>query len=84
MTFNVSNQLFIHNYFHTLTVGVDDKFQKLKDHYDITSTETSKDINSSLLDDDVAKDTHRSPNQSETTILPDDYATGKHYFLFSS
>ena len=57
------------------TVGVDDKFQKLKDHYDSTSTETSKDINSSLLDDDVAKDTHRSPNQSETTILPDDYAT---------
>lgn len=54
---------------------MDHKLQKIKDHYDTTSTETSKDANASLLDVDVAKDTHRSLNQSETTILPDDYTT---------
>ena len=48
---------------------MNDKFQKIKDHYDTMSqSSTQKDVASSLLDDQRLT----SPNHSQTTILPDD------------
>ncbi|XP_066913377.1 LOW QUALITY PROTEIN: sodium/potassium/calcium exchanger 2-like [Clytia hemisphaerica] len=66
---NGAIQLVIHTLDPIAEAGVDDKLQKIKDHYDTISTDQQKGLSTSLLDEKELT----SPNQSETTILHDDY-----------